>query len=377
MIYDIAVLGCGGIGSAALYYAAASGASVVGIEQFSPAHDRGSSHGHTRIIRQAYFEHPNYVPLLREAYDLWADIEQRSGNSLYVETGLIQSGPPDGTIVPGVLRSASLHNLPIEHLSASEAQQRFPMFRIPSEHVVAFEHRAGYLLVERCVETYLKLAQQNGASLLTDSRVVHWEPLSDSLVLTTTKGKVQARQILLCAGAWMPNWLSHDYAELRVLRKHLHWFRSSDSRTSREAGCPLFFFEDKAGYFYGFPAIDPRGIKVAEHSGGELIDQPESLDRSLDTLDLERIQAFLAQTFHGPLEHSDHTTCMYTMTADHHFIIDRHPDDERIWIAGGFSGHGFKFASVIGRLLFQSSQRGELDPRLDFLTLDRHGKHQD
>lgn len=369
MIYDLAVIGCGGIGSAVLYHAANQGSNAIGIEQYAPVHNRGSSHGHTRIIRQAYFEHPNYVPLLLEAYELWAELQRIAGEELYVETGLLQAGPADGVVVPGVLRSAAEHNLPIDRLSADEAMQRFPMFRIPNEHVAAYEHRAGYLLVERCVEAHLKGATERGATLMSNCPVTGYRPDGSGYRIATEQGDVLAERIVITVGAWLPSWLSGRVMPLQVLRKHLHWFDSSDERVFQSQGCPLFFFENAFGCFYGFPAIDAQwGLKVAEHSGGEQISDPASLNRSLDPADQARIQAFVAAYFHGQHMPQRHDVCMYTMTSDHHFLIDQHPEHPGVTIAGGFSGHGFKFASVLGKRISHCQLHGTADNSLAFLA---------
>lgn len=369
MIYDVAVIGCGGIGSAVLYHLARQGANAIGLEQFDAVHNRGSSHGHTRIIRQAYFEHPNYVPLLLEAYELWAELEQRVGEQLYVQTGLLQAGPAEGIVVPGVMRSAAEHNLPIDRLTSAEAMQRFPMFKIPSDHIAAFEHRAGYLFVEKCVAAHLNAAKQCGSPLLERCSVTSFEANGSGYRLLTNHGDILAERLVITVGAWLPNWLSPSLAPLRVLRKHLHWFASSDARVLQAAGCPLFFFENDVGCFYGFPAIDQQwGLKVAEHSGGELMSDPANLDRSMDAEDRTRIEQFVASYFHGEHARQKHDVCMYTMTNDGHFAIDWHPAHPNILIAGGFSGHGFKFASVLGKELAQAVMTQQLSDRLSFLS---------
>ncbi|MCC6508087.1 MAG: N-methyl-L-tryptophan oxidase [Pirellulaceae bacterium] len=368
MAFDLAVIGCGGIGSAVLYHAAKTGAKAIGIEQFQPVHDRGSSHGHTRIIRQAYFEHPDYVPLLLEAYQLWSELEQSAGQQLYVQTGLLQAGPVDGEIVPGVLRSAALHDLAVDQLTAQQAMERYPMFRLPADHIAAFEQRAGYLFVEQCVGAHLRLAVEANAQLFSDTRLIDFDASGELIRLNTDRGIIEARRMVMTVGAWLPRWMSAVNMPLTVLRKHLHWYQSNDQRTQRSQGCPLFFFENEIGSFYGFPAIDAQwGLKVAEHSGGESISDPATLDRTLESNDLARIEQFLGEYFHGELIHQQHAVCMYTMTKDQHFLIDVHPHDDRIWLAGGFSGHGFKFASVLGKLVSQAALGNGWDERLKFL----------
>ena len=162
MIYDVIVIGCGGVGSATLWQLASRGARVLGIDPYAPGHDRGSSHGDTRVIRQAYFEHPDYVPLLRRAYALWSDLEQQAGRRLYHETGVLEIGPPNGEVVPGVLTSARVHGLEVESLTADEVAQRFPGCAVPDGDVAVFEKRGGFLRVEDCVIACARQAGQRG-----------------------------------------------------------------------------------------------------------------------------------------------------------------------------------------------------------------------
>ena len=371
--YDLVVVGCGGVGSSVLYHAARRGIRALGVEQFTIAHDRGSSHGQTRIIRQAYFEHPNYVPLLLDAYRYWHDLEIAVGQQLFFQTGLLQAGPTDGIVVPGVLQSAREHGLEVESFSSQACCRRFPAFKIPESHAAVFEQKAGYLLVEKCVAAYVQAAVSSGADVVEQTQVHGITPHSDHVELETSAGKVRASAVVLTVGAWLGNWLHHPLQPLTVLRKHLHWYATEDSRLKREAGCPLFLFENERGCFYGFPSFGESGLKVSEHSGGQPMVDANQLDRDLDPDDVARIEQFLKETFFGEFRKIDHSVCMYTMTRDQHFLIDRLPDCERVLLAGGMSGHGFKFASVIGKLVADWAIDQQKDPRIDFLRLDRDG----
>ncbi len=369
--FDTVVVGCGGIGSAVLYHIAKRQSSVLGLEQFGWVHDRGSSHGQTRIIRQAYFEHADYVPLLIEAYDEWYRLERDRQRKLLYEIGLLQVGPEDGQVVPGVLKSASTHGLAIEALDQGSLEKRFPLFRAPEGHVGAFESKAGYLLVEECVRSHLDGARQAGAQALDHCRLTGVSTTDQGIELTTTRGVFLAQQVVLTVGAWLKDWLQLSHQPLKVLKKHLHWFDPDRKEYFDTRECPLFLFEVAEGCFYGFPAIDGRGMKVAEHSGGECLEELDSIERGLDRDDLARVTQFMGRAMRGTFRHREHQTCMYTMTKDSHFLIDHHPMDQRILLAGGFSGHGFKFASILGKLISDWIVDRRWDSRLRFLGLNR------
>jgi monomeric sarcosine oxidase len=293
-LYDAIVLGAGGVGSAAMWQLAKRGLRVLGIDRFAPPHDRGSSHGHTRIIRQAYFEHADYVPLLFESYRLWEELEALTGQCLKTETGLLEVGPLDGVVVPGVLKAAAQHGLTVERLAASEIERRWPPFRVPADLVGVFERRAGYLGVEQCVQACLDAARSAGADLLSFQEVRDWSA-DANIVVRTTDGEQRSKLLIVTAGAWAGQILSSLSLNLHVRRKTLLWHNSSDSRTHADAGFPCYLFELPQGVFYGFPQIDERGLKAAEHSGGGLVTDPLSVDRALRDLDRTPVETFLRE----------------------------------------------------------------------------------
>jgi sarcosine oxidase len=369
--YDAIVLGAGGVGSAAMWQLAKRGLRVLGIDRFHPPHDRGSSHGHTRIIRQAYFEHADYVPLLLESYRLWEALEELAGCELKRETGLLEVGPPDGIVVSGVLTAARQHGLEVDQLTAAEIERRWPAFRVPPGLVGVFERRGGLLHVERCVQACLDAARDNGAELLTDVEVKEWTGGHD-IVLRTTAGDFHTGKLIVTAGAWAGPWLSDLGIALTVRRKTLLWYQANDGSTHADAGFPCYLFELPLGVFYGFPAIDNYGVKVAEHSGGAVVDDPLKVDRALHESDHTRVDGFVRS--HLPAVESSavaHAACLYTMSPDEHFIVDRHPDDERVVFAAGLSGHGFKFTPVLGRVLADVAVDGCTDLSVSFLSLSR------
>jgi sarcosine oxidase len=378
--YDAVVLGTGGVGSAALFNLARRGLRVIGLDRFPAAHDRGSSHGQTRMIRQAYFEHPDYVPLVRRAFDQWAEVSQLCGRELYRQVGLLQVGPADGQIVPGVLASAARHGLEIERLTATEVESRWPGFQVAAdldptvETVALFEGRAGYLRVEDCVRAHLDLATRHGADLRSNVVVRTWRDAGSHVEVETDRERFAAERLVITAGAWSGQILGDLRVSLRVLRKPQYWFAPADDRHAEERGCPAFLFETNAGLFYGFPQIDARGVKVAEHSGGAAVADPATVNRDIDRADLDRVAAFAATHLPGVTETLvQHAVCMYTMTPDHHFVLDRHPHSPRVSFAAGLSGHGFKFACVLGEALADLAMHGRTDLPIAFLGCRRNG----
>ena len=370
--YDAIVLGTGGVGSAALYQLASRGHAVLGLDRFEAAHDRGSSHGQTRVIRKAYYEHPDYVPLLQRAYQLWEALEQVSGASLYVPTGLLSIGPPEGAILRGTRASASEHNLPLEQLSAEQVAQRWPGYLVPEGYGALFEAEAGFLMVEEAVRVHLEQAQQAGATFLSGQAVVDWSIDGANVLVRTETDEFSAARLVITAGSWSADLLSRLGFELRILRKALHWYRVADDQYQCSQGAPTFFYDTPDGYFYGFPAIDARGLKVAWHTGGEVVTDPLEVDRSLDVTEQAQVAAFLREFMPAvSSEATDHAVCLYSMSADEHFIVDRHPEHGQVVFAAGLSGHGFKFTSVLGSILADLAMAGETSLPIEFLRHDR------
>jgi monomeric sarcosine oxidase len=373
--YDVIVLGVGGIGSAALYHLARPGVRVLGIDRFNPPHDRGSSHGQTRVIRQAYFEHPDYVPLLREAYREWHDLEAIVGRRLFHQIGLVEIGPADGAVVPGVLRAAVEHRLSVEQLTAAQIVSRWPGLRADSGLIGVFEPTAGYLLVEDCVRAHIECAQAAGAELLINTEVRNLSSNDRVVIVRTSEGiGFEANCVVITGGAWSAELLTQIGIPLTVRRKSLFWFATSDRAYKADSGMPVYLFELADGVFYGFPKLDHRGVKFAEHSGGRIVEDPRIVDRAIDVEEQRRLVNVLARHLPGvEPKVTDHTTCLYTMSPDEHFIVDRHPLLPRTVFAAGLSGHGFKFAPVLGKALAEMALTGGTTLPIDFLSLARFG----
>lgn len=357
--HDAIVIGMGVMGAAAAYSLTRRGARVLGLEQFHIAHDQGSSHGRTRICRRAYFEHPQYVPLATRAYGLWDALGAAAGETVFDRCGLILSGPPDGIVVSGVKLASVAHSLDIQSFSASDAAQRFGGFAFPASHEVLYEADAGVLHAERCVEAFVRLARLGGAEIREREPVRSWHADARGVRVETEQAAYEADALVVSAGAWSTRLLASLGLPLKVLRKVQLWFANRDARYRRGRGCPVYGFEVGERFFYGFPEIDAGEIKVAEHTGEDAANGPDELDRSLRPGDADAVRAFVAA--HLPGVGADivrHAVCMYTMTPDGHFVIDRHPRHERVWLACGFSGHGFKFAPVVGELLADGLEHG-------------------
>ena len=361
-IHDVIVVGLGAMGSAAAFHLARRGARVLGLDRFAPPHDRGSSHGRSRIIREAYFEDPLYVPLVRRAYELWEELEIATGAQIFRQTGGLMLGPRDGTVVAGALARARQHGLPVEELSAPEVARRFPGFRPTVDMVGVWEPRAGYLVPERAVAAHLALAARHGAELRTGESVLRWEAGGDRVEVATAGGATYvARRLVLAAGAWMRDLLGPALdLPLVVERQVQHWFRPArDAELFAPERFPIFICEHAPGRaWYGFPDAGD-GVKAALHHQGEPAADPSALRREVAPAEVDAVRALL-RTFlpaaDGPRLES--TVCMYTNTPDEHFVLDVHPAHPEVVVASPCSGHGFKFSSAIGELVADLATSG-------------------
>lgn len=370
--YDAIVIGLGGVGSAALWHLARRGLRILGLDRFPPGHDRGSSHGHTRIIRQAYFEHPDYVPLLKRAYTLWEELEAVSGRTLKQEVGLLQIGPAEGAVLAGVAAAAKQHDLPVEHLSPQQIEWDFPGYRAEPQWSGILERRGGILRVEACVLAHLEAAKRAGAELRTDIAASRWSVEGNSVRVDTDAGAFRAARLVVAAGAWSRKVLASLGLPLRVVRKPQYWFAAESGAYLADEGFPAFLFDTPQGIFYGAPQLDAWGVKFAEHTGGPSVADPLQLFRELDEVDCRRTTAVaqrLLPNLTGELVH--HAACMYTLTPDENFIVDRHPESPAVVFAAGLSGHGFKFTPVLGEALAELASAGRTTLPMKFLSLNR------
>ena len=369
------VVGLGVTGSAAAWQLAQRGLEIVGLERHPPRHGYGSSHGRTRIIREAYFEHPLYVPLVRRAYDLWHALEEHEGRALLRVTGGLTIGRRDGGIFAGALRSAREHGLAHETLDAPGLRRRFPALRPEDEMAALFEPRAGVLMVEESVATLQARARAAGAQLRHGVAVRGWRAGGSAAHVDTSEGEIAAGHVIVCAGPWLPALVPSLAGVLWVERQLSHWFEPACDPAALGAGeCPVTIWEHAPGrVFYTIPDPGGHGFKAGLHHEGERVD-PETVDRTPRPEDEARVRALLARfipSAGGRL--LDARVCLYTNTPDEHFLIDRHPEHERVILASPCSGHGFKFGPAIGEALADlvtdgRSRRFDLSP----FALARH-----
>jgi sarcosine oxidase len=360
--YDVIVLGVGGMGSAALFELARRGRRVLGLEQWALGHDRGSSHGQTRVIRTAYFEHPDYVPLVRRAYQRWYDLEQRCGRRLLTECGCLSLGRPDGELIEGVRAAAAVHALPIENLDGDELRRRYPVFRAADGCVGVLEREAGFLAVEACVRAHIDEATRLGAAVSAEEPVLAWRSNGREVQVETTTGRYHAERLVLTAGPWAGQMLARHGAVLSVMRQTLLWFGVVDDAAFRRDVFPVYLADTPTGFFYGLPVIDRFGHKVAQHYGAPELRHPDEVERTAAAADEAPVRAFLRDWLpaaDGPLRRVE--TCIYTLTPDRHFLIGLHPEHPNVAVAAGFSGHGFKFASAVGEVLADLVESGQTE----------------
>jgi sarcosine oxidase len=374
MTVDVAVIGLGAMGSAALYHLAKRGVRAVGIEQLSPGHDRGSSHGETRIIRLGYFEHPSYVPLVRAALPLWRALERESGQALLAVTGIIEIGAPDSALVAGTLRSARQHGLSHEVLDAASVMRRFPAFRLPSGFVGVLQPEGGILAAEPAIRAQLALAAAAGAEVRANETVRAVEPTSAGVRVITDRGMIEAGQAVVAAGPWLKRLLPDFPVPIRVTRQVLAWFQPNDAALFVRDCCPVFMIENAAGIFYGFPLGQKPGVKFAKHHHDDEAIDPAARTRSMDGTDEAMLRTTLS--VHMPAANGrllDSQTCLYTMAPDGDFILDRLPGTPAILVASPCSGHGFKFAPVIGEILADIATTGTTRHDISRFRLTRFG----
>jgi sarcosine oxidase len=373
--FDVIVAGVGAMGSATVAQLARRGVHVLGLERSSVPNDLGSSGGVNRIIRLAYAEDPRYVPLLRRAYTAWRELEERSGERILVITGGVDAGTPESETVTGSLESCRVHDLPHEILDARELNRRYPGFVLPGGMVGVAQPDAGFVFSERAIAIYAGLAIDDGAEIHGNERVVGWEPGGNGVIVRTTHGEYRAGRLVLSAGAWMGS-LMPPLASLFVPeRQVLLWTQPHHPDRFRVGTFPVFILEAPEGRFYGFPMAGIPGFKIGRyHHLGEVVD-PDMLDRTaIDAEDEEAlragIRAYLPDA-DGPT--LSFKTCLFTNTPDEHFVIDRYPDVPQVIVASPCSGHGFKFASVIGEILADLAQDREPAFDLSMFRLDRFG----
>jgi sarcosine oxidase len=363
--YDVIIAGLGGMGSATTYQLALRGKRVLGLEHFTKAHNQGSSHGKSRVIRQAYFEDPAYVPLLLRAYELWEQIERETDQRLLTITGGLMIGRADSRVVAGSLRSAQAHGLYHELFDAADLRRRFHPLTPDDDTVALYETKAGFVHPEASVAAHLDRAAELGAELRFEEPIVDWEASGsgDRVRVTTERGSYEAARLVIAPGAWAPKLLRLDIP-FEIERQVLFWFEPIGGvEPFLPDRFPIYIWAiDGAVSFYGFPAQNgpPGGVKVAYFHAGKQTCTPETVDRRVRPEEIQTMRDSIAQripALNG--QFIDAVTCMYTNTPDQHFVIGLHPQHPQVVVASPCSGHGYKFASVIGEILADLATDGK------------------
>jgi sarcosine oxidase len=373
MIYDLIVIGVGGMGSATVYHAARRGLKVIGLEQFDIPHALGSSHGVNRIIRLAYWEDPKYVPLLRRAYELWRELENRVGERLLITTGGIDAGGEDSATVRGALTACKLHHLPHEQLDAAALRQRFPGYRLAAGMVGIYQPDGGFVLSERCIVAHVVAAQELGAEVHARERVIGWRTDDLGITVTTTRSTYSARKLIVTAGPWARNVVPALRHAAVPERQVMIWTQPRRPEYFRLGAFPVFNFEAPEGRFYGFPVYGIPGFKIGKFNHRrERVDDPDHMDRECHPADEAVLREGIRRYFpdaNGPTMAMK--ACLFTNSPDEHFILDLLPDNRQVGVAAGFSGHGFKFCSVVGEIMTDLVCDGSARLDIDMFRLDR------
>lgn len=372
---SVAVIGAGMAGSAAALALARRGADVTLFDQFPFGHDRGSSHGETRLFRTAYFEHPDYVPLLQRALRAWRVLEAAAGERLFIQSGLLEAGPPEGPMMRGLEAAVAAHRLPVARLTGADLKQHHPQFCTPSHFEAIFEKEAGIILARKTVAAQIRLAAREGARLRPRTPIGDWRAAPGGVVVATSSGEETFDRLVIAAGAYAAPLLRLPRAIVTPIEKTLFWRRpQTDGFALGDGFAPFAVETDDARFFYGFPAIDADGVKIAEHNGGAPLPRPEDRLDAPAPGEEDAIDQFLAAVIPALAGlPGKRQTCLYEASPDRHFLIDRHPGDARVVFAAGLSGHGFKFAPVLGEALAAMTLDDRTPPEWDFLSLKRFG----
>ncbi|MFJ5713062.1 N-methyl-L-tryptophan oxidase [Neobacillus sp. NPDC093127] len=376
--FETIVIGAGSMGMSTGYFLAKRGVKTLLIDAFDPPHTYGSHHGDTRMIRHAYGEGASYVPLVLQAQKLWGELEEEAGERLFYQTGVLNIGKSDLPFVQEVVHSAETHSLSLEYFKPDEIMREWPGIHVPEDYVGCYESSSGVLLSETAIAAYRKQAQEYGAELRTHSKVRDIQIRNHEVQVKTDTHTYYADSLVLTAGAWMGKILADTGLSIpvRPIRKTISWFACNEEMYKSDV-FPAFNYHFGGEIYYGFPSFDHSGLKVGRHDQGIEVD-PDCVKREFGSIpeDEEDVRRFLKHYMReaeGKLLKG--AVCMYTVTPDEHFIIDHHPNYSHVVMAGGFSGHGFKFASAIGEQLSQLVIDGTSTLDLSLFSLSRFNKN--
>lgn len=379
--YDVIVIGVGSMGSACCYQLVKRGYRVLGLEQFTIPHEQGSHTGQSRIIRKAYFEHPDYVPLLHRAYEGWKELEDETGEQIYFNTGLVYHGPSDHPVIKGVKRTAQLYRIDIKNILPEQESRDYPQFRFIKNNETFSEPGAGFLLPEKAISLLAGEAIKKKATIKTGEQVLEWKKEGNGIKVITDKDTYHSRKLIITAGAWAGKIIPQLNTSLKVTRQMLLWLKPENIVDFSPENFPCWLIADtkRGGALYGFPYLpkerynEPAGLKIAWHYPGDKTD-PDAVNRQVTPKEMDTLIQDVAEYIPAVCRAAIVTAkiCLYTNSADEHFIIDHLPGYDRyVTIACGFSGHGFKFVPVIGEILADLAMEGATKYPVDFLRLER------
>jgi sarcosine oxidase len=368
------------MGSTTCYHLARRGYKVLGLEQFNITHEYGSHAGQSRIIRKAYFENPDYVPLLKRAYENWKSFEEETGTQLFFKTGLLYFCLPDDVLIKGVKQSASLYNIEVNEISQAKTNKQFPQFKIPENFQTLFEPDAGFVTPEKTIRLYEQQAIKNGCTIHTNEKVIKWEKEGSGISVTTNKNIYYCKKLIITAGAWAGKIIPGLSQKIKITRQFIAWIKPKnwDAYTFSKFPCWLMTDDKKSGCYYGFPILSkptfegPDGLKIAHHYPAEETD-PEKVNRQMAKDDEENLRSIFNKYFNDDFGSIlSYKICLYANSPDEDFIIDKLPGyGNQVIVACGFSGHGFKFVPVIGEILADLATQGKTNLPIEFLSLKR------
>jgi monomeric sarcosine oxidase len=372
-VFDVAIIGAGTMGMAAGAFLAQQNVKTLLIDAFDPPHNHGSHHGDTRLIRHAYGEGRQYVTLVKRAQQLWGDLEKESGYKIFEKTGVLGLGPSDSSFLHETIEAAKKYELPLQVLNSNEIKEKWPGISIPDNFIGCFEAESGLLYSEKAIQAYKELATRTGAQLVTNTPVQQVDMTSqDAVKIVTADNVFWAKKVIVTVGAWAAKLLPDLKLPIQPVRKVVGWFETPEGIYD-SANFPSFYVDDKDKMFYGFPNLNGAGLKVGRTDGGQEIDPSQHKQNfgqyETDEGDLRHFLGAYMPEANGTLREGK--TCLYTLSSDHDFIIDHHPENNNVIIACGFSGHGFKFGSVIGEVLSQLAVKGHSEFDISIFSLKR------
>lgn len=372
-VYDVAVIGAGTMGMAAGAFLASQNMKTLLIDSFDPPHDHGSHHGGTRMIRHAYGEGRQYVSLVLRAQQLWAELEKQTGYKVFEKTGVLGLGRKDSPFLLETIEAARKYELPLEVMSVDQIREKWSGIQVPDNFIGCLETDSGLLYSERAVQAYKEIALKHGAKIVTHSPVneINMND-SEKVIISSGNNEFLAKKVIVTVGAWAAKLLPTLKLPIQPVRKVVSWFETPQGEFDINH-FPSFYVDDVDKMFYGFPNINGAGLKLGRTDGGQEID-PDQHTQNFGVYDSDEgelrdfLKTYLPKA-NGKLKEGK--TCLMTQSSDHHFIIDHHPENDKVIIACGFSGHGFKFASVMGEILSQLVINGHTEHDISLFSLGR------